>query len=182
MADVDVLRVASMDDKLLQAADVGEVAVGKKQKKSPKTVKDIANASTSYALVVTERGYGKCVPVDLFHAQNRNIRGKIILKFKNKVRGGSGKKGDKDKDGERAVTATVRDALSNMRVCQGGDEVVISTSKGLVIRQRIADISKQSRTATGVLLQSIPLDDHIISVDVVPPNHVGAAGGGNMSL
>ena len=120
--------------------------------------------STSYALVVTERGYGKCVPVDLFHAQHRNIRGKIILKFKRKTVGG------KSGVGKGYAGAVVSDALSSMRVCNANDEVVISTSKGLVIRQRIADISKQSRTATGVLLQSIPLDDHIISVDVVPPS------------
>jgi len=47
---------------------------------------------------------------------------------------------------------------------------VISTSKGTVMRQRIDDISIQSRSATGVLLQSIAKDDAIVTVDIVPPS------------
>ena len=38
------------------------------------------------------------------------------------------------------------------------------------MRQRIDDISIQSRSATGVLLQSIAKDDAIVTVDIVPPS------------
>ena len=63
------------------------------------------------------------------------------------------------------------DSLSSICVCFPGDEVVISTMKGTVTRQRVDDISVQSRTATGVLVQAVDLlgDDRVMSVDVLPP-------------
>ena len=52
-------------------------------------------------------------------------------------------------------------------MCDENDEVVLSTSKGTIIRQKVKDITIQSRAATGVLIQSIQKDDSIIMV----PNH-----------
>jgi DNA gyrase subunit A len=49
-----------------------------------------------------------------------------------------------------------------------GEEVVFSTLRGAVTRQRIGDISIQSRAATGVKLQNTDKDDTIVMVDIVP--------------
>ena len=49
-------------------------------------------------------------------------------------------------------------------MCDEDDEVVLSTSKGTIIRQKVKDITIQSRAATGVLIQSIQKDDSIIMV------------------
>jgi DNA gyrase subunit A len=67
------------------------------------------------------------------------------------------------------------DALSCMRICRNSDEVVISTMKGTVVRQRVADMSIQSRTATGVLIQKLDKDDKVIMVDIVPGSSTIAA-------
>ena len=128
---------------------------------------------TSYVLVVTEKGYGKCVPVDSFRLQSRGGKGATVMKFKSKAGGGG--KAQRDSSNSTSKNggsggALQADAISNIRLCAASDEVVISTSKGIVIRQRIGAISVQKKQATGVLLQSIPAEDHIISVDIVRPD------------
>jgi DNA gyrase/topoisomerase IV subunit A len=60
------------------------------------------------------------------------------------------------------------DKLCSLRVCQLNDEIVMSTMKGAVTRQQVADISVQSRMATGVKVRNIERDDSIKKVDVIP--------------
>jgi len=117
----------------------------------------------SYVLAVTEKGYGKRILIDEFKTQKRGGKGVTIIKFKTKAGGGN-------KVLRESGLQVDGDALSCMRICSPGDEVVISTSKGTVMRQRIDDISIQSRSATGVLLQSIAKDDVIVTVDIVRPS------------
>ncbi len=125
-------------------------------------------------LVVTEKGYGKCVPVDSFRLQSRGGKGATVMKFKSKAGGGGKAQRDSHNNssgsGSGSGGTLQADAISNIRLCTARDEVVISTSKGIVIRQRIGAISVQKKQATGVLLQSIPAEDHIISVDIVRPD------------
>lgn len=120
--------------------------------------------------MVTEKGYGKRVPIDEFRQQKRNGKGSTAIKFKEKAGGGgigSRKLGKVSED---------PDALSCMRICHPGDELVISTERGNIIRQRVDDLSVQSRTATGVLIQKLDKDDVIVMVDILPPQHVGSSG------
>ena len=71
--------------------------------------------------------------------------------------------------GAASQSSTSRgDSLINLRACAIDDEVVIITKKGLLIRQKVADISSQSRLGTGVVIQKIPSDDFICAVDIVP--------------
>jgi len=118
--------------------------------------------ATSYVLAVTEKGYGKRIPIDEFRTQRRGGKGVIALKFKEKA-GGGGKiaRGEGKGKGEA-------DALRCMRVCEDGDEIIISTIRGTILRQGVSDVSIQSRAATGVLLQKIASDDSISCVDIVP--------------
>lgn len=126
----------------------------------------------SHVLVVTQQGYGKCVPVEDLRKQRRYNKGMILIKFKGLAP--PGQRTSRRDATEQGAT----DAVNNIRVCGVEDEVVISTSRGTVIRQRVGDISVQSRRGKGVLLQNIPADDHIISVDIVPPDvQVGAESG-----
>lgn len=55
-------------------------------------------------------------------------------------------------------------------MCEEDDEVVLSTNKGKVIRQRVKDIAIQGRKATGVLIQRIEKDESIVMVDIIPPS------------
>lgn len=59
------------------------------------------------------------------------------------------------------------DQLAAARVCCDPQQVVISTRKGVVIRQMVKNIPHQSKTATGVILQTMDLDDQLFGVDIV---------------
>ena len=123
----------------------------------------LEDGSGSFVLAVTKKGFGKRVQIGEFRTQRRGGKGVIAMKFKERAGGGR-------------TTATEgngdTDALSCMRLVSEGDEVVLSTSRGTIIRQRVNDLSVQSRVATGVLIQKLLKNDHIIQVDVVPPEKV----------
>ena len=132
----------------------------------------------SYILVVTEKGYGKCVPIDAFRTQRRGGKGSTVMKFK-PLKGStlaspspsqSSQSSPELPHSPHQKSTVSTDAVSNVRVCHAEDEVVISTSKGTVTRQRVDAISVQSRHATGVLLQSIDGEgERILSVGVESP-------------
>lgn len=122
-----------------------------------------------YVLAVTEKGYGKRISIEEFRVQKRGGRGVIIIKFKTKAGGGRGKTTTLIKPKTKEVKGET-DALSSMRICSAEDEVVFSTERGTIMRQLAGDISVQSRSATGVKLQKLPIDDSIVMVDVVPPD------------
>jgi DNA gyrase subunit A len=60
------------------------------------------------------------------------------------------------------------DRLAALRVVQPGDELMIVTARGVVIRQSADEISVQSRAATGVRVQRLDEDDFIKAITVVP--------------
>ena len=112
-----------------------------------------------FILCVTEKGYGKRVEIDDLKLQRRGRKGVTVIKFKAKAGGGRTSKMSAEGG---------PDALSCMRICRESDEVVISTGKGTVVRQRVADMSVQSRSATGVLIQKLDENDRVLMVDIVP--------------
>lgn len=85
-------------------------------------------------LVVTENGFGKRTPLPEYKTQARGGKGIYTIRL-------TGKNGP------------VRGA----RVVRENDELMIITAKGVVIRQGVPQISRQSRLAQGVTL--IRLDD-----------------------
>jgi DNA gyrase subunit A len=99
-----------------------------------------------WVLVITASGLGKRVPVAKFRLQNRAGMGLMAIKFR---------KGD--------------DTLAALLVVGDGDELMLVTNRGIIIRQRVNDISIQSRPATGVRLQRLDGEDAIAAVAVVPP-------------
>lgn len=119
-------------------------------------------SASSYVLAVTEKGYGKRISIDEFRTQRRGGKGVIAIKFKDKA-GGGGKTSR-----EEGKMKGESDALRCMRVCAPGDEVVLSTVRGTILRQEVDLVSVQSRSATGVRIQKISHDDSIVCVDIVP--------------
>ena len=98
-----------------------------------------------WVLVVTMGGYGKRVPVSQFRLQNRAGMGILATKFR-----------------------LSKDQLAALRVVNEGNELMIVTSRGIIIRQVIGAISPQSRMATGVRVQRLDEDDAIAAVALVP--------------
>ena len=154
MADMDILK-SSSNIKTLPTT----MAIKKDKDSTDKLI-----YSATHILAVTEKGYGKRVPIDEFTTHRRGGKGSIIIKFKSKA-GGGGMQLRKattasgtiltTKKGKSTALATASDpinsgdALSCMRLCAAGDEVVLSTKKGTIIRQSVDNLSIQSRTATG---------------------------------
>ncbi|MGI0492747.1 DNA gyrase subunit A [Alkalinema pantanalense CENA528] len=98
-----------------------------------------------WILVVTTGGLGKRVPVGQFRLQNRGGMGIIATKFRRKG-----------------------DTLSALIMVNEGEELMLVTNRGIIIRQAVDAISAQSRPATGVRLQRLDEDDAITAVAVVP--------------
>lgn len=99
-------------------------------------------------LVVTSDGFGKRVKLEEFRQQGRGGIGIIGIKFKN-----------------------AQSRLAALRVVNPGDQVMIATANGIVVRQGTDEISSQGRMATGVRLQQLGEDDSVVSVTpiVEPP-------------
>ena len=103
-----------------------------------------------HLLVITSDGYGKRVPLSDFKVQNRGGVGVICIKFK-------------EKD----------DRLRSFVRVLGGDEILVITENGIVVRQKVPNISTQSRTATGVIVQKIDKQDAIKSISLIGADMVG---------
>ncbi|HMH52884.1 MAG TPA: DNA gyrase subunit A [Candidatus Acidoferrum sp.] len=92
-------------------------------------------------LTVTERGYGKRTPLDEYRLQGR--AGKGILDIKT---GG--------RNGNVVAMLQVRD----------GDDILVVTTKGKIIRFHAADVSAQGRNTWGVRIIDLETDDRVGSV------------------
>ncbi|MFN3680193.1 DNA gyrase subunit A [Thermosynechococcus sp.] len=112
-----------------------------------------AQSEGPWVLVITTHGYGKRVPVQQFRLQNRAGMGITATKFK---------------------TKSNEDQLAALRIVNAEDELMIVTSRGIIIRQKVMDISSQSRSATGVRLQRLDEDDVIVTAAILPPGSMEA--------
>ena len=106
------------------------------------------NENSEYVLAVTSLGYGKRIKTDEFTARGRGGVGVIATKFK----------------------PGLKDKLTCLRPVGGDDEVLVITSKGVIVRQKVSAISSQGRAATGVLVQKLDTGrgDFISRVSTVP--------------
>ena len=105
---------------------------------------DVTNGP--WLLAITEKGYGKRVPIAKFRLQNRAGMGVRAMKFKSSD-----------------------DCLVAIDVVNPDDELMIVTNRGIMIRQAVDAISLQSRNATGVRVQRLDDDDAISAVALIPP-------------
>jgi DNA gyrase subunit A len=92
-------------------------------------------------LVVTNDGFGKRVKIGEFRVQGRGGLGLIGTKFK-----------------------TAKSKLATIRVVGPNDEFIIATANGIVVRQKVSEISFQSRMATGSCVQRLEDNDEVVSV------------------
>jgi DNA gyrase subunit A len=92
-------------------------------------------------LTVTERGYGKRTPLEEYRLQGRAGKGIIDIKT-----GG--------RNGNVVTMLQVRD----------GDDILVVTTKGKMIRFHAADVSSQGRNTWGVRIIELDADDHVGSV------------------
>ncbi len=99
-----------------------------------------------WVLVASAAGLGKRVPVTQFRLQKRAGMGLRAIKFRN------------DKD-----------VLVGLRVLGKGEELLLVSEKGVIVRTSADKIPQQSRAATGVRLQRLDNGDHLSEMVLVPP-------------
>jgi DNA gyrase subunit A len=107
----------------------------------------------AHVLVVTTDGFGKRVELDEFRQQGRGGIGLIGTKFKN-----------------------AQSRLASLRVVKLGDGVIIATANGIVVRQKVDNISSQGRMATGVRIQQLEESDQVVSVTPLVEPEVDSTG------
>ncbi|MCS5704642.1 DNA gyrase subunit A [Synechococcus sp. FGCU-3] len=107
---------------------------------------DVASSDGPWVLVASASGLGKRVPVDQFRLQKRAGMGLRAIKFR--------------RDG---------DALVGLKVLGAGEELLLVSERGVIVRTKADAVPQQSRAATGVRLQKLDAGDHLAEVVLVPP-------------
>eukprot|EP00934_Nitzschia_sp_Nitz4_P006118 Nitzschia sp. Nitz4//scaffold159_size51929//33708//36626//NITZ4_006882-RA/size51929-snap-gene-0.62-mRNA-1//-1//CDS//3329537583//6108//frame0 len=102
-------------------------------------------AAKKYVLCVTTMGYGKRTSADDFKSSGRLRSGVLATKFK-----------------------AEEDHLQSFCVVEEDDEVLINTSKGRMVRQKVSQISCLKRRSSGVIVQKLTEGDQVAQVSVVP--------------
>ncbi|MBS4007647.1 MAG: DNA gyrase subunit A [Clostridium sp.] len=92
-------------------------------------------------LVVTEHGFGKRTPFSEYRVQSRGGKGIYTIRVL-------------DKNGP----------VMGVKLTRPGDEVMIITARGIVIRQDVTKISQQGRHTQGVTLIRLDKDDRVVSI------------------
>jgi DNA gyrase subunit A len=92
-------------------------------------------------LTVTERGFGKRTPLEEYRLQGRAGKGIIDIK-----------------------TAGRNGAVVGMLQVRGGDDILLVTTKGKVIRIHADEVSSQGRNTMGVRIIDLDADDKVGSI------------------
>ena len=96
-------------------------------------------------LLLSSGGYGKRTKMSEFPKQKRGGMGVKAMKL-----------------------TRVRGVLVAARAVSAGDEIFITSTDGIVIRQSVDEISRQGRAATGVRVMNLDDDAELSAVALVP--------------
>lgn len=92
-------------------------------------------------LVVTNNGFGKRTPIEEYRSQIRGGKGIITLRTTNK-----------------------NGLIIGAKVVKEGDEIMIISREGIIIRIKVDDVSSMSRTTQGVHLMKIGEEDSVVAI------------------
>jgi len=107
---------------------------------------EVTPSEGPWVLVASASGLGKRVPVDQFRLQKRAGMGLRCMKFR--------------RDG---------DVLVGLKVLGAGEELLLVSERGVIVRMQADAVPQQSRAATGVRLQKLDSGDRLTEVVLVPP-------------
>jgi DNA gyrase subunit A len=97
-------------------------------------------------LVASASGLGKRVPVQQFRLQKRAGMGLRAIRFR--------------REG---------DVLVGLKVLGAGEELLLVSERGVIVRMQADAVPQQSRAATWVRLQRLDAGDRLTEVVLVPP-------------
>ena len=112
---------------------------------------EVASSDGPWVLVASASGLGKRVPVQQFRLQKRAGMGLRAIRFR--------------REG---------DSLVGLKVLGAGEELLLVSERGVIVRMQADAIPQQSRAATGVRLQRLDAGDRLAEVVLVPPAPEGA--------
>jgi len=92
-------------------------------------------------LVVTENGFGKRTPVEEYRVQSRG--GKGVYTIKTSKRNGK---------------------MVSLMVVEPGDDIMVISGEGIMIRIPVEDISRQGRATQGVTIMKLDGEDKVVAV------------------
>ena len=147
LVSMDVLP-AELADRVAAGGDSGEAG-----DEAEEDGLELAGAEGPWVLVASASGLGKRVPVNQFRLQKRAGMGLRAIKFR--------------RDG---------DVLVGLKVLGAGEELLLVSERGVIVRMRADAVPQQSRAATGVRLQRLDSGDRLAEVVLVPPAPEGEDG------
>jgi DNA gyrase subunit A len=147
LVSMDVLP-AELADRVAAGGDSGESG-----DEAEEEGLELAGAEGPWVLVASASGLGKRVPVNQFRLQKRAGMGLRAIKFR--------------RDG---------DVLVGLKVLGAGEELLLVSERGVIVRMRADAVPQQSRAATGVRLQRLDSGDRLAEVVLVPPAPEGEDG------
>ena len=139
-------QLVSMDVIPAELADQVASSAGDDASDEAEEGDEVAPSEGPWVLVASASGLGKRVPVNQFRLQKRAGMGLRCMKFR--------------RDG---------DVLVGLKVLGAGEELLLVSEKGVIVRTQADAIPQQSRAATGVRLQKLDSGDHLTEVVLVPP-------------
>lgn len=92
-------------------------------------------------LVITDKGYGKRTPLNEYRTQTRGGKGIITLR-----------------------TTPRNGQLVGIKVVKEGEEIMIISKEGIIIRLKVDEISSMSRTTQGVLIMRVGEEDAVVAI------------------
>jgi DNA gyrase subunit A len=140
LVSMDVLP-AELADRVASAGadDEAEAEAGE-------SAEEVAVSEGPWVLVASASGLGKRVPVQQFRLQKRAGMGLRAIRFR--------------REG---------DSLVGLKVLGAGEELLLVSERGVIVRMQADAIPQQSRAATGVRLQRLDAGDRLAEVVLVPP-------------
>ena len=143
LVSMDVLPAELAD----QVASSAEAELDGEADLDAEGLEETAASEGPWVLVASASGLGKRVPVNQFRLQRRAGMGLRAIKFR--------------RDG---------DALVGLKVMGAGEELLLVSERGVIVRMSADAIPQQSRAATGVRLQKLDSGDRLAEVVLVPPS------------
>jgi DNA gyrase subunit A len=111
---------------------------------------EVISGEGPWVLVASASGLGKRVPVQQFRLQKRAGMGLRAIRFRRQG-----------------------DVLIGLKVLGSGEELLLVSEKGVIVRMQADAVPQQSRAATGVRLQRLDTGDRLAEVVLVPPAAAG---------
>jgi len=115
----------------------------------------VAHDPEGTVLTACERGFGKRTPVKDYPIKNRGGQG--VINIKSTSRNGP---------------------VVGLALCKDGDDVVLMTKSGMIVRSPVSDLRPMGRNTAGVRIINLKEDDMLVGSEVVDQSDIELVDGG----